>query len=196
MKKILCCFLIIFLVGITVGCNKNANINNMKEGKTKMLCVNIPYSVRISLSVAIGSEGIENTYGKPDIVKTIDRETYEVRNISDGSKLIVDYYDGRVVNMWQLKNLFKKQDFKNIILNESTFEDILKIDPYSTIIGDKEGITEHKLIDNGTVIITYTSRHSSSKENKDWVVNNIEFLDNDPSNLFKNDEVKNLITIK
>lgn len=193
MKKFLCVVCII-LIGIITGFNTSVSKKVEIGVKLKMLLVNIPHSTRFSLSVAINPKGIENKYGKPDLTKIYGKKTYEIRNISDDSKLIVVYTDNRVIDMWQLKKLFSKVDFKNIIPKKSTLEDVMKIDPYSTIVGtNKMSITEHKLKNNGVVLITYSKEVSSSKETNGWTVKNLEFLKNDPSNFVKDGRLDTLL---
>lgn len=150
---------------------------------TQELYVNIPNSVRKTMSLSINKKGIENTYGKADSEKIFDKKTYELRNIADGSKLIITYLNNRVIDMWQFKKIFDRSDFEKLEINKSSLDDVLKIDLYSTIIGsDEHSITEHKLKNNEVVLITYKNIDDL------WIITEIEFLENDSSELFKGED--------
>ena len=144
-----------------------------------MLKVNIPYAIRQSLSARVCPSGVENKYGKADITRILENRMYEIRNMDDDSKLFVIYNreTNTVIDMWQLKKLLSRDDFQNIVAGESTSNDILKLDPYSTILEKSEtgAMSEHRLKDNQSVLIEY------SKENDEWIVEELKFSDSDPS---------------
>ena len=158
---------------------KKEHLNNSGEEKIDILKVNLPYFIRQNLSVGLSPIGVENKYGKADITRTLENRMYEIRNMDDNSKLFVIYNreTNAVIDMWQLKKLLSRDDFQSIVVGKSTFNDILKLDPYSTILEKSEtgAMSEHRLKDNQSVLIEY------SKENDEWIVEEFNFSDSDPS---------------
>lgn len=175
MKKLILVVSVIFCLStMLTGCSKMKNKNLSKDEKTDMLDVNVPYYITNYMSMVTRRDDIEKKYGKADIIRKSETKTYEIKNISDGSKLVVIYEDGegRVIDMWQLKKLMSSESFKNINEGKSSSQDIIKIDPYTTIVETTEdtAISEHKLINNEIIDIDYV------KENGSWIVKNLKYV--------------------
>lgn len=198
MKKytILMIFMLTFFFSRCTHSTQDSTITSEPDtvvGEEKMLFVNMPYTARMSMSVVLNPKGIANQYGEPTEVIKVDNRTYEARNISDGSKLIVVYKDNRMIDMWQLKSLLNRSQFDVIKMHESTLEDVLSIDPYTTLIeNDKQGTSSHRL-DDGIAVISYSKKDSSDTNSADWIVQKIEFDDNDYSGFSEDDTVKKLL---
>lgn len=180
MKKRMIIFVIVivsFVIIYTFG-YKNRIING-DEVKIDMLTTNIPYSIRQTMSIGIRPKGIEKKYDKADVTRKLENQIYEIRSMDDGSKLFVIYNKdtNAVIDIWQLKKLLDQDDFQIIIAGKSNFNDILILDPYSTIIekSKNEAISEHRLKNNKSVVIDY------SKQNGKWIVKNLNIVDPDPS---------------
>lgn len=162
--------------------NEKANTAQIAPMEEKILSlkIDLPYSIRKYMSLVIRNKDIEKQYGKPDLIHKMETKTYEIRNISDGSKLftIYDNISGALIDMWQLKKLFSYENFKNIYEKESSSEDILKIDQYTTIIEctNDTAISEHRLVNNEVINIDYV------KKNGLWIVDKIKHVKSDPSN--------------
>jgi outer membrane lipoprotein-sorting protein len=168
------------LLLILIGCAELNGENMNEDKKIDMLKVNIPYDVRRNMSIAIKSEYIERQYGKPELKRKIETKTYEIRNISDGSKLVVIYDNitDSVIDMWQLKKFLPPKSFKNIYKGESSYADILKIDSYTTILETTKNtaISEHRLNNNEVINIDYRNKNGV------WIVENIRYVTPNPSN--------------
>ena len=140
--------------------------------------INLPYDIRQSLSFVNKKDSIKHLYGNPDLVRSSDEYSYEIRNMDDGSKLFV-FYDGNgiVRNIWRLKKLFSREEFHQIKIGKSTGDDVEYIDPYCVIadVSEKDAMSEHKLQNNQIVKIKYL------KDNDKWIVNDIEYIEKDPS---------------
>lgn len=114
--------------------------------------------------------------------------------MDDGSKLFVIYNKetNRVVDIWRLKKLLSRESFKEITDGKSNSSDIISIDPYTTIVENSKntGISEHKLKNNGVLIINYI------KINDVWIIDKTDYLNNDPSGFTKTiiEEDLNLIS--
>ncbi len=151
----------------------------MKDAEKKIPDkINLPYEIRRSLSFVNKKDSIQHLYGNPDIVRSADDYSYEIRNMDDESKLFVFYdKDGIVRNIWRLKKLFNREEFNKINIGKSTGDDVKNIDPYCVIANGskKDVISEHKLQNNQIVKIKYT------KDNDKWIVNGIEYIEKDPS---------------
>ncbi|WP_024832127.1 hypothetical protein [Ruminiclostridium josui] len=151
----------------------------MKDAEKKIPDkINLPYEIRRSLSFVNKKDSIQHLYGNPDIVRSADDYSYEIRNMDDESKLFVFYdKDGIVRNIWRLKKLFNREEFNKINIGKSTGDDVKNIDPYCVIANGskKDAISEHKLQNNQIVKIKYT------KDNDKWIVNGIEYIEKDPS---------------
>ena len=175
--------LLSFLLIIFSGCGNDKNKNVYKGDKLNMIKVNIPYSMRVNTSIAIRSATIDKEYGKADILRDLDTKKYEIRNMDDGSKLFVIYdkETNRVIDIWRLKKLLSRESFKEITDGKSNLNDIINIDPYTTIIEKSKdnGISEHKLKNNEILIINYI------KKKDVWIVDKTNFLNNDPSEFTK-----------
>ncbi|EPR08094.1 hypothetical protein [Ruminiclostridium papyrosolvens] len=140
--------------------------------------INLPYEIRRSLSFVNKKDSIQHLYGSPDIVRSADDYSYEIRNMDDESKLFVFYdKDGIVRNIWRLKKLFNREEFNKINIGKSNGDDVKNIDPYCVIANGakKDAISEHKLQNNQIVKIKYI------KDNDKWIVNGIEYIEKDPS---------------
>jgi len=177
MKKRLLIIVMAIVSFICIYAFVKKDINNRGEEKIDMLKVNLPYFIRQNFSVGLWPIGVENKYGKADITRILENRMYEIRNMDDDSKLFVIYNreTNTVIDMWQLKKLLSRDDFQNIVAGESTSNDILKLDPYSTILEKSEtgAMSEHRLKDNQSVLIEY------SKENDEWIVEELKFSDSD-----------------
>lgn len=141
---------------------------------------NIPYSIRSSMSFAPHKAEIEKQLGKADITRRMKGYSYEIRNVSDGSHIFIMYMSsGYVSNVWRLAHLLSQDSFSKINIGESTLSNVKKIDPYFMEFNysdqQKVATSEHKLDDDGVMIIRYT--HS----NNTWVVDSIEHNKQDPS---------------
>lgn len=183
-KRILCGILLIFVVIIIICCltfSRNNSINEVKVLNSNIInATNMPFKVRRLFSYVIKGDEINSLYGNPKLTRKVSDYFYEIRYIDDESKLYVIYYSdtGAVYDIWRVKKLFNRDDFKSIKLNNSTFDDVNKIDPYSLYFGDAEGegISEHRLINDEVLIIHYT------KYNNIATVKDLEFITPDPSN--------------
>lgn len=193
-KKILYIIIVLISIGCS-GCSKHepkeetTNVNT--EHTIRELMYNMPRMVRSGMSFAIRKKDIDNIFGEADIVRTNGQYSYEIRYMEDGGKLFV-FYDHigthinehigpRAYDMWTFKYIFDYNDFKNIRKGRSTSKDVKKIDPYLYIyeFSNNTGVSEHKLKDNKNLIIEYV------KKNKSWVVSDIKYNDEDPSNMTK-----------
>ena len=178
-KRLIIIILLIVSFVIIYAFGYMESINNTGKGSVNNLKVNIPYAIRNGMSASMSPYGIEKKYGKADILRRSSKRFYEIRNMNDGSKLIVIYSSesGHVIDLWQLKKLVAQDEFHTITIDKSDLNDILKIDPYATLFekSDKEATSEHRLKDNKSVLIDY------SKKNGKWIIENLNFLDPDPS---------------
>ncbi len=165
------------------GCGNDKNGNAHEEDKSNMIKVNLPYSVRVGTSIAIRSAAVEKEYGKADILRDLNTTKYEIRNMDDESKLFVIYdkETNRVIDIWRLKELLSRDKFNKITDGKSSLNDIINIDPYTTIVEKSEdnGISEHKLKNNEVLVIEYI------KKKDVWIVDKTNFLNNDPSGFAK-----------
>lgn len=146
-----------------------------------MLKTNIPYSIRETMSLAIKKNIIEKQYGKADLTGTSETKNYEIRTKHDKSKIIVIYDNvtRNVTDIWQLKKLLTREDFKVIEEGKSLVKDILDIDPYTNIFEKNmnNALSEHKLVNNETLVIDYAKKKDS------WVVARLTYITPDPSDL-------------
>jgi hypothetical protein len=153
--------------------------NDGKGDEIDMLKTNIPYSIRQNMSVGLRPKSIEKKYGKADITRKLEKILYEIRNMDDESKLFVIYNidTNAVIDIWQLKKLLEYEEFQSIIAEKSDLNDIIKIDPYTTIIekSENDAISEHRLKDGRSLLIDY------SMENGEWMVDKVNMIDPDPS---------------
>lgn len=68
------------------------------------------------MSVAYTKDHSYDRFGSPDVVREGEDGMYEIRYISDGSRLITLYdTTGRIVDEWRLKRLLERRDFCAII---------------------------------------------------------------------------------
>jgi hypothetical protein len=156
--------------------------------------LNLPYEVRMQTSYVMREKQIQSRYGEPNLTRKAGEYVYEIRNIDDGSKLYVIYdsKNGKVHDIWRLRELFKKEDFDNIKINSSTFDDVNNIDEYCLYFGDEEGegISEHRLLNNEVLIIHYI------KNNDIATVKELEFITPDPSSfttILKKNDLKQIL---
>ncbi|MFA6942119.1 MAG: hypothetical protein WCQ54_14270 [Clostridiaceae bacterium] len=182
-KAVLLILIVCFVFLNLLGCSYQKPKENKGDViKTEMIKSNTPYSMRVNLSAAIRRSAIEEKYGKAQIIRNLKLINYEIRNMDDGSKLFVIYDNdtNRVVDIWQLKKLFSKGNFTNIIPQKSTLNDVIKIDPYANVVEKSKeiAITEHKLDNNKVCIITYFMKNGI------WTVKDLDFID-DPSEFTK-----------
>lgn len=183
MKKnfLLICVLFCMIL-TTLSCSENSNKKN-ENGveKINMLKTNIPYSIRETMSLAIKKNIIEKQYGKADLTGTSETKNYEIRTKHDKSKIIVIYDNvtRNVTDIWQLKKLLTREDFKVIEEGKSLVKDILDIDPYTNIFEKNmnNALSEHKLVNNETLVIDYAKKKDS------WVVARLTYITPDPSDL-------------
>lgn len=183
MKKnfLLICVLFCMIL-TTLSCSENSNKKN-ENGveKINMLKTNIPYSIRETMSLAIKKNIIEKQYGKADLTGTSETKNYEIRTKHDKSKIIVIYDNvtRNVTDIWQLKKLLTREDFKVIEEGKSLVKDILDIDPYTNIFekNTNNALSEHKLVNNETLVIDYAKKKDS------WVVARLTYITPDPSDL-------------
>lgn len=183
MKKnfLLICVLFCMIL-TTLSCSENSNKKN-ENGveKINMLKTNIPYSIRETMSLAIKKNIIEKQYGKADLTGTSETKNYEIRTKHDKSKIIVIYDNvtRNVTDIWQLKKLLTREDFKVIEEGKSLVKDILDIDPYTNIFekNTNNALSEHKLVNNETLVIDYAKKKDS------WVVARLTYINPDPSDL-------------
>ncbi|MDR3539438.1 MAG: hypothetical protein P4L69_00480 [Desulfosporosinus sp.] len=108
-------FLLVLVMIFLNGCT-DRNISNATQNSID----NIPYSTRSSMSLAVRKDDITNLYGKPDVVRTQNDYTYEIRNLSDGSKFFVFYNDNVATDAWRLKELIDRSKFDKISPMKST----------------------------------------------------------------------------
>lgn len=169
-KNILMVLVVLVLVG-SLGCADGSN-TKVRE-KADNLNPNFPYSIRENMSVVLKKEYVEERLGKADITRKLEKKTYEIRNKDDGSLIVVTYDNesGRLLDVWRLKELYERQDFEVIINGESTSKDVVLVDPYTIVFekSGKEGISEHRLINDEVAIIRY------KQENGSWRVYDISF---------------------
>lgn len=160
-KHILMILVIIFLLG-SYGCvDDSENSGNLKS--------NLPYVIRGNMSISIKKDYVAEKLGKADFTRKLETKTYEIRKKDDGSLIIVTYDNGRLIDVWRLKELYERADFDGILVGESNLEDVLKIDPYTSFFekSNEEGISEHRLINDEAVFISYI------RENESWLVDDI-----------------------
>lgn len=173
--------------------NNNTNQNNknqMLNADNVKYQLNAPY-LKQYLNFVEHKQDVEVRFGRPYLSRESGKYVYEIRRIDDGSKLYVIYYpndgqyhDGEARYIWRIKKLFKKEDFKNLKPGFSTYEDVISIDEYCYYWRDEsfpgevegEGITEHRLVDNESLIIHYIEKGNVK------VIKELEFLSPDPSN--------------
>lgn len=169
---------LLFILG---GCSTNT-AEKVKAIDAASEVKNIPYSIRQQTSFVIGKDYIQSHYGDPKVVRDAGDYTYEIRDMSDGSKLFVIYNKktGSIHDIWRLKTLLTRKDFEGIQVGKSTFEDVLKIDPYSQDFGASTGeaISEHRLVNNEVAIIYYNKKNNKS------IVSSIKYVSPDPSGFY------------
>ena len=178
MRKV-CISMILCIVVCLCGCGRVSPSQGEKviQDNTSVT-TNIPFSVRQSISVAIKKDTINAKYGKPKKIQDLkDGNSYEIRNMEDGSSLYVIYSSDRVYDIWRLKKFFSKEDFTKIKIGESSCDDIKEIDPYYSlwIESEEKAISEHRMRNNEIAIIQYVKKDSK------WIVNDINY-GTDPSN--------------
>lgn len=170
--------LIITILGFTGEKNIIARLNDNKGMKIGSV-VNTPYTIRSNMSYVMKKDEIQSLYGDADIKRDAGAYKYEIRNIDNDSRLYVIYNSetGIVHDIWILKKLFKKEDFCNIKINTSTFEDVKKIDEYCTNFGSegKDIISEHRMMNGVSLIVHY------AKKDNDLIVKNMEYITDEPS---------------
>ncbi len=113
-----------------------ANSEQYRKDKQKKILdmINLPYDIRRGLSFVNKKDSIKYLYGNPDIVRSADDYSYEIRNMGDEVKLFVFYdRDGIVRNIWRLKRLFSREEFQQIKMGKSNGDDVKNIDPYCVI---------------------------------------------------------------
>lgn len=160
--------------------------NQMISEKDVKEQLNYPYTKQY-LNYAEYKQEVEERLGKPYLSRKVGKYVYEIRRIDDGSNLYVIYhsnegqpYDGQARDIWRIRRLFKKEDFQNLKPGLCTYDDVIVIDEYCYYWGDEkgEGITEHRLVDNESLIIHYVEKNNVR------IIKELEFLSPDPSNFF------------
>jgi hypothetical protein len=179
----------IFLLNNNNNTNQNDK-NQMLNAKNVKDQLNYPY-LKQYLNFVEYKQDIEARFGRPYLSRKVGKNVYEIRRIDDGSKLYVIYYpndgqyhDGEARYIWRIKKLFKKENFQNLKPGLSTYEDVISIDEYSYywryeyFAGEDEGegITEHRLADNESLVIHYIEKGNVK------VIKELQFLSPDPSN--------------
>lgn len=167
---------ILMIIGLLVllgsyGCADGGKTNESKNASN--LKRNIPYSIRENMSISIKQGYVAEKLGKADITRKLETKTYEIRKKDDGSIVFV-FYDNEtksLIDVWRLKELYKRQDFEEIVGGESSSKDVVLVDPYTTVFekSKKEGISEHRLINDEVAVIRYKQEHGS------WRVYDISF---------------------
>lgn len=179
MKKIVS--IAIALLFILSGCSSDS-AGKVKDIDPASEVKNIPYSIRLQTSFVINKDYIQSHYGEPKVVRDAGEYSYEIRDMADGSKLFVIYNKktGIIHDIWRLKTLLTRRDFENLVVKKSTFEDVLKIDPYAQDFGASTGeaISEHRLINNEVAIIRYNKKNNKS------IISSIKFVSPDPSGFY------------
>ena len=170
MKYVLMIIGLFLLVG-SFGCADGGKIKVSEN--TSNLKPNIPYSIRSNMSIAIKKSYIAEKLGKADITRKLETKTYEIRKKNDGS-MVIFIYDNEnknLIDVWRLKELFERNDFKNIVAGESTYDDVVQVDPYTIVFenSNKEGISEHRMMDDEVAVISY------KREQGTWRVYDISF---------------------
>lgn len=167
-KSILLVIVLFFLLG-NIGC---ANVRNPKNNENTINS-NIPYSIRMNMSIAIKKNYVEEKLGKADIIRIKDNKTYEIRKKNDGSLVFITYdnENGILLDVWRLKKIYVRSDFGKILEGEVTLDDVVLIDPYTKVVeySEDKGISEHRLINNEIVVIKYMMVQGK------WIVENISF---------------------
>jgi phage-related protein len=171
---------LLILIVVLTGSDSSTNIQTTPIDLNKSSVSNIPYSIRSSMSFAFHKAEIEKQLGKAHITRRMKGYSYEIRNVSDGSHIFIMYMSSSYVSdVWRLTHLLSLDSFSKITIGESTVSDVGKIDPYFMEFNysdqQKVATSEHKLDDDGVMIISYT--HS----NNTWVVDSIEHTKQDPS---------------
>lgn len=101
------------------GCNNNKEPNT--TGRDEF--ANHPFSMTSQLSFRLSKEQIQSTLGIPDIVRNQKDNSYEIREVSDGSKIIT-FYNGNIVSdSWRLTRLLKRNEFENITIGKDTSDE-------------------------------------------------------------------------
>ncbi|WP_019914243.1 hypothetical protein [Paenibacillus sp. HW567] len=180
MKRVM--FTLVVAVMFLSGCSfaGNSSPSNSPAPVSVTVPDNLPYSVRIAMSIAISSTDNEKQLGKPAIVRSGKPYTYEIRNLPDQSRLITVYDQSlRLLDQWRLDKLLNKEVFDGLTPGLSTSADVEQLDRFIYLVEYPKGkaLSEHRLV-QGTVTVNY--------ENKDntWVVKDIEYGSPDsPANL-------------
>ncbi|WP_152679674.1 hypothetical protein [Paenibacillus sp. IHB B 3415] len=171
---------LLILIVVLTGSDSSANIQTTPIDLNKSSVSNIPYSIRSSMSFAFHKAEIEKQLGKADITRRMKGYSYEIRNVSDGSHIFIMYMSSSYVSdVWRLTHLLSLDSFSKITIGESTVSDVKNIDPYfmSFDYSDQQKVatSEHKLDDDGVMIIRYTQGNNA------WIVDSIEHTKQDPS---------------
>lgn len=178
MKKKILMLLLLLSFLIIMGCSRDEK-GFGKEG-SDLLKSNIPYSIRENMSLVLKDKYVEDVLGKAKITRRVENKTYEIRTRDDGSLIIVTYDNGRLIDVWRLKELYEREDFEGILVGDSSLEDVLKIDPYTSFFkkSNEDGFSEHRLINDEAVDISYI------RKNESWIVDDIIYK-NDPVGISK-----------
>lgn len=180
MKRVM--FTLALAVMFLSGCSfaGNSSPSNSPVPVSVTVPDNLPYSMRIAMSIAISSTEIEKQLGKPSIVRTGKLYTYEIRNLPDQSRLITVYDQSlRLLDQWRLEKLLQKEDFDGLTPGLSTSADVEHLDRFINLVEFPKGkaMSEHRLV-QGTVTVNY------EKKDNAWVVKDIECGSSDsPANL-------------
>lgn len=170
MKKNILMVLLLALM-MNMGCNRDDK--GIRKEEPALLKSNIPYSVRENMSIVLKNEYVEDVLGKAKITRKVENKTYEIRKMNDGSLIIVTYDNdnGRLIDVWRFKELYERNDFKALLVGDSNYEDVLKIDPYTFFFKKSNEIaySEHRLINDEALVINYI------RDNGLWVVEDIAY---------------------
>ncbi len=175
MKKGILMVLVLMVLVVNIGCTSGSELKEKQD--VDILKANVPYSIRANMSIVLKKQYVEDILGKADITKKIETKTYEIRKKDDSSLIIVTYDNesGRLIDVWRLEKLYEIKDFEEIVVGKSTLDDVEKIDPFTSFFekSKENGISEHRLINDEVVVISYI------RANDSWQVDDVA-VEKDP----------------
>lgn len=174
-KCCLFCF-IILLSCILLSCD-NVQVENetpKNEDTLSYLIPNFPYTLKCATSFVVRSKNLIDKYGTPDLHLNNNVYSYDIWRKGE-ENIVAAYEEGALLHLISYGEVLNSKDFKDIVIDNSTVDDVKKVDPfvYLLVPDDEQNIkySEH-VLEDAILTITYAYK------NNDWYVANIERIEN------------------